>query len=380
MMMISPLLLIAGSITLGILTQALPCRPFHKTRHYSLVFPRAAVVPPRPSLLTTCLSQTSIPNDPKSTTIPPTKQQSPQRPQQNPNIKSPSSATGKMKQRLYQSTSRESRISALELIQRNHPHKWSEAQEAELNGLLRVSSRFEEPYEESSFEPHHVEFKHLHNQAFLALIRYVVDCEKRHTIMEQKEEKPDVNVFFLDGPTGGTASVLIDQGGLHPSQCFVANRHESTCRKLRSSGGGPLPEENVIHASATEAFLQSVEGDMNGPLAHLDFAAYYFDGCGGYVPQILDMISAALSRSSPDDEAQLQTTAIGFSLLGGNKDVVEKELTICQALNKIARQHNMRVVHALDDPERYGIPSDTRKIGGAEGQTFTTWLILELDP
>jgi hypothetical protein len=304
---------------------------------------------------------------------------------------------GQMKQRIYQSTGRESRISALELQQRNDPQSWTDAKQAELNGILRVSSTFEEPYDETSFGDDHVDFKRLHNEAFLALIRY---CEERRKekvhvqIGVEEEARDSVRAFFLDGPTGGTASVLI-QGGLDPSQCFVANRHESTCHKLRISGGGTLPEENVVHATAAEALRRvdgagddgektnndddDDEGTNNGPLAHLEFAAYYFDGCGGYVPHIVDMVSAALIRTRQQKGDELKTTAIGFSLMGGNKNVVDKELTICQAVNKIAKQQNMRMGHVLDDPDRYGISSDIRKIGGAEGQTFTTWLILEMD-
>jgi hypothetical protein len=293
-----------------------------------------------------------------------------------------SPSDGKKKQRIYQSTSRESRISALELLQRTDTENFSVAQQAELNGLVRASSKFEEPYDESLFEKRHVEFKQLHNQAFLALIRY---CEMRRN--EQVEKKgggreEGSNVFFLDGPKGGTATSLL-QGGLDPYQCFVANRHESTCQKLRISGGGQLPDDNVVHATAAEALRKLNRGNNddgtneNGPFAHLDFVAYYFDGCGGYVPHIVDMIATALGCTQKEE--QLKTTAIGFSLLGGNKDVVDKELFIYQAVNKIAKQQNMRMRHVLDDPEQYGISNDIRKVGGAEGQTFTTWLILEID-
>lgn len=296
---------------------------------------------------------------------------------------------GQVKRRIYKSTGRESRIAALEIEQQSHQETWSDSKQAELNGLLRASSKFEEPYDETLFDDDHTKFKQLHNEAFLALIRY---CQERRLEqrMEEEENKGDeegVSAFFLDGPTGGTASVLI-QGGLDPSQCFVANRHEATCQKLRISGGGKLLEGNVVHASAAEA-LRRVNGGSGGTddddgttiglLGHLDFAAYYFDGCGGYAPQIVDMISAALVRNPNDKENIVKTTAIGFSLMGGNKDVVHKEMSICQAVNKIAKKHNMRMWHVMDDPGRYGISNDITKVGGAEGQTFTTWLILEMD-
>jgi hypothetical protein len=69
------------------------------------------------------------------------------------------------------------------------------------------------------------------------------------------------------------------------------------------------------------------------------------------------MISAALLR-----EGTTATTAVGFSLLGGNKDAVAKELAICQALSVIARRRGMRLVHVLDEPEFYGISPDIENI------------------
>jgi hypothetical protein len=76
--------------------------------------------------------------------------------------------------------------------------------------------------------------------------------------------------------------------------------------------------------------------------------------------------------------AATTTTAIGFSLLGSMKDVVDKELSICQALNKISKESGRTMKHVLDDPERYGISKEIRKVSGGRGSnTFTTWLILE---
>ncbi len=302
---------------------------------------------------------------------------------------------GQMKQRLQKEVSRENRISALELKLKNAERMSTteseeyvtKAERAELQGLLKVRDNFEEQYDPLTFTKEHLEFKAMHNDAFIQLSKYCEDA--------RKQSEP-ANVFFLDGPDGGTASALIQKGGFDPSQCFVANRHESSCDSLRMSGGGLLPDENVVHATASEAltisepiFFDAIKGSSaseydvdvasftgeNGAFARVDFAAYYFDGCGGFVPHIIGMLSAALLRQNSD--AASGAIAVGYSLLGGNKDVVGKELTISKALTVMARRRGMRMVHALDDPSRYGISPDIQKIGGSNDGTFTTWLLLQ---
>ena len=81
--------------------------------------------------------------------------------------------------------------------------------------------------------------------------------------------------------------------------------------------------------------------------------------------------------------------AVGYSLLGGSKNVIEKELTISRALTIIARKRGMRMIHVLDDPIRYGLTPSIQKVGGigdsggsnklsnSGGNTFTTWLLLQ---
>lgn len=322
---------------------------------------------------------------------------------------------GQLKQRLHKSVSREDRISILELkLKKAESMPESESAEymtkperEELKGLQNVREKFEEQYDPLTFTEEHLEFKTMHNDAFIQLSRYCerernrlnFEKESTRTGTSCEEEEPVLaNVFFLDGPDGGTASALIHRGEFDASQCFVANRHESSCESLRISGGGMLPDENVVHATAAEALtitapisLEGVEGKFagkdnvdvasfageDGALAHVDFAAYYFDGCGGFVPHIVGMLSAALLRKKCDASRPI---AVGYSLLGGNKDVVAKELVVSRALTIIARKRGMRMVHVLDDPLRYGISSGVEKVGGSGGQgggTFTTWLLLQ---
>jgi hypothetical protein len=322
---------------------------------------------------------------------------------------------GQMKQRLQKSVNREDRISALEFQLKEAEEKsqseseslkyMSAAERAELKGLLKVRSTFEEQYDPLTFTEEHLEFKAMHNDAFIQLSRYCerervrskVNSQETGDLDNDDTSQKSTNLFFLDGPDGGTASALIQRGNFKASQCYVANRHESSCDSLRASGGGLLPNENVIHSTASEALtisqplsidgVEATTGGENdidvalyagedGALAHVDFSAYYFDGCGGYVPHIVGMLSAALMRDNCDASKPI---AVGYSLLGGNKNVVGKELTVSQALTIIARRRGMRLVHALDDPLRYGISPDIRKIGGSNGGTFTTWLLLEPD-
>eukprot|EP00536_Pseudo-nitzschia_multiseries_P004602 jgi/Psemu1/323529/estExt_fgenesh1_pg.C_770015 len=262
----------------------------------------------------------------------------------------------------------------------------TDAERAELQGLLRVRAQFEEQYDATEFTDEHLRFKDLHNDAFVRLIR--------------------------------TGSALIRDGNLDPDRCFVANRHESTCASLRRSGGGLLPDSNVVHATASEALSKAattvftggddlqleLELDSNsesnpesqqqqGALAHVSFQGYYFDGCAGFAPLITNMMSSALLRLEGDDDENdngddgeeqradpRRHIVVGYSLIGGGSQkshsasMVENELFVTRALTTIAKTRGMRVCHALDDPERYGLDPKLPKV---VGNTFTTWLILE---
>lgn len=263
---------------------------------------------------------------------------------------------GQEKHRREKRASLENRVTYIQ----NLPGVLTEDQQKELEGLLRVRDSFEEQYDPNSFSDEHKQFKRIHNEAFVALARY---CHK------DRGDDGEPNVFYLDGPDMGT-TICLEENRFDLSTCYVANRHLSTCKILRQR----LADENVICCTAAEALtphdiMTDDDKDRSHNFYNVDFAAYYFDGCGGFVPHIIGMITAALIRSSP-----AKTTAVGFSLMGGNRDVVEKELMICQALAVIARTRNMQTRHVLDDPGRYGVPL---KIAKTEGGTFTSWIILE---
>jgi len=152
------------------------------------------------------------------------------------------------------------------------------------------------------------------------------------------------------------------------AHCYVPNRDALTAWGL----------PNVEFASATEALQET--------WANVEFAAYYFDGCGGFCPILVEMMEAAFgnSNASPSGAAAAASAprchtapiAVGFSILGGNRNVVDKEKHVIQQLVQLAKRHDMVVHHVLDDPERYGVSLDTNKI---DGGTLTTWCILEAD-
>ena len=332
---------------------------------------------------------------------------------------------GQAKQRLEKDVRREERISMLEMKLKNGNSfdvtdsdgddngndgcGLSPSEMAKLNGLLKVRDNFEEQYDPLSFTKEHVEFKALHNDAFIALARY---CEQQRISCTQAKngkgpndtaeiEVEPMNVFFLDGSDAGTTSALINCGNFLPNQCFVANCHKSTCEALRISGGGKLPDKNVVHATASEALSVNIstintnidnkksDADIHngvfviqeeGGLSEIDFGAYYFDGCGGFVPHVINMLSAALLNVDMNGSSNINTKpiAVGYSLLGSYKDVVEKELAVSRVLTVIAKRRRMRLTRVLDDPERFGVSPNIKKTdGSAGGGTFTTWLLID---
>lgn len=201
-----------------------------------------------------------------------------------------------------------------------------------------------------SFSESHQNFKKSHNDVLVSLTRY---CENTHS-------PESVNIFYLDGPDAGTTNVLIE-AGIDVQRCFVANRHLSTCISLRKSG---LPIENVEHSSASE----SLQG--GGTIGRTRFTVFFFDGCGGYITPILNMITAAFSES----KVFVPPVVVGFSIIGGNRDVIDKEQAVLRELASIAKGRGLRIEHVFDEPSKYGIDEATRK---TEGSVFTTWCVFD---
>ena len=67
--------------------------------------------------------------------------------------------------------------------------------------------------------------------------------------------------------------------------------------------------------------------------------------------------------------------ALAYTLVGGGRNIVDRELFVTRAVVRLATAAGFtRVAHVLDDPMRYGVEPDTQKRGGG---TFTSWLVLE---
>jgi len=259
---------------------------------------------------------------------------------------------GLKKHQLNRNVRRDGRLFLLE----KNSTKLTFAEQKELDGLMAKGLKYEEQYSCLSFTDEHVEFKQKHNDVFIKLIDYIHEKE-----LNSDSSSSPINVFYLDGPDAAS-SFALKKAGIDPERCFVANRHESTCHTLLEK----IPGINAVHATASDALLNAFG------IVHI--SAYYFDGCGGYPPLINDMISAALSEQRY--QSQPNAIAIGFSILGGNRDVVDKEKVVIQNLVRMAKRFGLRVDHVLDDPERYKIPLDVQKI---EGGTMATWVMLERD-
>eukprot|EP00588_Corethron_pennatum_P000381 CAMPEP_0194284444 /NCGR_PEP_ID=MMETSP0169-20130528/27648_1 /TAXON_ID=218684 /ORGANISM="Corethron pennatum, Strain L29A3" /LENGTH=310 /DNA_ID=CAMNT_0039030263 /DNA_START=281 /DNA_END=1213 /DNA_ORIENTATION=- len=288
---------------------------------------------------------------------------------------------GQASHRLDRSVRREDRIS--ELWGRSDA---SASEQKELDGLMAAGLLYEERYRPSDFTEYHRSWKAAHNEIFVGLVSR--RCEYHPGGRgdgadvdwdgDSAARPPLSGVFYLDGPDAGTTSALLS-AGFRPEECFVANRHASTCEALRKI----LPAENVVHACAVDALAgtgsvatfeatQDGSHDRNlGAFWNIPFGGFYFDICGGCVDLIMDMMSAALDNADLDPPI-----VVGFSILGGNRDVVDKEQDVIRKLVSIVKPLGMRVEHVFDDPEKYGLISPLPK--KIDGGTMTTWCMIEL--
>jgi hypothetical protein len=286
----------------------------------------------------------------------------------------------------------------------------SQSEQKELQGLL--ATNFVEQYSSDNFSQDHRDFKDGHNQVFLKLCLY---CQRasggrgrgrgRRTDSDGSVTEPEtkINVFYLDGPCGRTTQTLLST--LDASQCYTANRHASTCEALMmhtAASNTTLDKTqtmmtahqqeqergrskiHIAHASAAHA-LRTIFRDVT-------FHAYYFDGCGGYTPQIMDMIQASIfhnhhiEQDDNDDQHHPSSTsskfllstpiAIGFSILGGGRDCMDKEQDIMQSLVKLVKPLGCRVHRVGDDPLFYGVEEE-RWLQKVESMTMTTWCMIE---
>ena len=189
----------------------------------------------------------------------------------------------------------------------------------------------------------HVAFKASHNAALAALAAHCSQAERSRGGEQRGHAGCDdggshgCNLFYLDGPDAGTTHALFGRG-IQPSRCYVANRHASSCEALVLAG---LPRTNVAHEWAEEALRRPVPeqrrapDDAGGPFGGVDFGCFYFDGCSGHPPIVVEMAAAALgARRVGRPRAPV---ALGYTLCGGGRDIVERELFVTREVVRLAK-------------------------------------------
>jgi len=221
------------------------------------------------------------------------------------------------------------------------------SESGELDGLISRGLQFEEQYNTRTFSAEHVAFKASHNAALAALAAHCSQAERPRDHPRQGEQRGHhgrddggshgCNLFYLDGPDAGTTHALFGRG-IQPSRCYVANRHASSCEALVLAG---LPRANVAHEWAEEALRRPVPeqrrapDDAGGPFGGVDFGCFYFDGCSGHPPIVVEMATAALgARRGGRPRAPV---ALGYTLCGGGRDIVERELFVTRAVVRLAK-------------------------------------------
>ena len=210
------------------------------------------------------------------------------------------------------------------------------SESGELDGLISRGLQFEEQYNTRTFSAEHVAFKASHNAALAALAAHCSGEQRGHDGRDDGGSH-GCNLFYLDGPDAGTTHALFGRG-IQPSRCYVANRHASSCEALVLAG---VPRTNVAHEWAEEALRRPVPeqrrapDDAGGPFGGVDFGCFYFDGCSGHPPIVVEMAAAALgARRGGRPRAPV---ALGYTLCGGGRDIVERELFVTRAVVRLAK-------------------------------------------
>jgi hypothetical protein len=238
----------------------------------------------------------------------------------------------------------EARMNHIERLLTRKQTIGSEDQKA-LNSLL-----VQDTYNPEHFSKSHQQFKLTHNNVFVALSHYC--CSERH-------HRP---VFYLDGLDGFTTRTL-RSAGWNDDELFCANLFEKTAGLLKECHG----VKNVFVGRA-EDVLKSDD------VAHIPFAAYYLDSCGGSSSPILAMLHAIFC------DARMNSTppapfAIGMTLTEsdsiGVRSLADREQDLTRGLTALAAARGLRVEYVGDDPGRYGLDDSPMR---REGITQTIWM------
>ena len=247
-------------------------------------------------------------------------------------------------QRGHKTVARANRIAQL-----LRQHVLSPAEAAELAGLTSVDT-----YDEAAFSDTHAAFKASHNAVLVKLLKYCTQTPE------------DGNVFYFDGPGGGTTTALRN-AGVDRSRLYTANWHDTTCDRLRAPPHNLL-DEHVVAARA-EAALSSPQ------LQRVPFSALYLDGCGGAAAPLIECIESVFNDARCG--INRPRIAIGLTLTNAEptgRSLADREVDVNRALASACANAGYTMHHVSDMPQLYGVCEATLK---REGGTMTSWLMCE---
>ena len=204
-----------------------------------------------------------------------------------------------------------------------------------------------DPYDPNLFTSEHSQFKTLHNEAFASLARDL--CADSVC-----------NVFYLDGPDGGTTSHLLDAGFTHAS-LYVANEWEESVSVLQT---------DPFHLSTQNCILGAAQDVLRNNFDDVEFTAYYLDGCGGQTEPITEMIDAIFSRESTPSAFGIGFTLTQAEPLG--RELIVRVQDVSRHIMAKSKERGYDMRHVGDDPELYGVdPNLNRK----HDSTCTSWIV-----
>ena len=221
--------------------------------------------------------------------------------------------------------------------------------EKEYAGLIRLG----DPYDPHLFSAEHAHFKTSHNQAFASLSQNLCNDE---------DDKDDdgCNVFYLDGPDGGTTTHLLGNGFARDN-LYVANEWEDSIAALQSE---------PLNLSAENCICGRAQTVLRSNFDHVEFAAYYLDGCGGQTEPLMEMINAIFSRSVLPNQF-----GVGFTLTQaepGGRELLDRVQDVTRHVFAKARSSGYDMRHVGDDPERYGVDINLSR---KHDYTCTSWVV-----
>ena len=222
--------------------------------------------------------------------------------------------------------------------------------EKEYAGLISLG----DPYDPDLFTSEHARFKTSHNEAFASLARNL--CADN----EEDDVGSKCNVFYLDGPDGGTTSHLLG-AGFNCNTLYVANEWKDSVSALQSE---------PFNLSTHNCILGTAQDVLRNDFDDVEFTAYYLDGCGGQTEPITEMADAIFSR-----KFMPSTFGIGFTLTQAEplgRELIDRVQDVTRHIMVKSKERGYDMRHVGDDPQRYGVdPNLSRK----HDNTCTNWIV-----